>query len=131
MSERKLILGCVALVVVMPFAAQAQQRPTQVPAAQLSEWLSNGATFAGVNAGNGCVFLITGPAGERTQFYSCPNGTSETAKGVQVVEDNMLCGTWSYAPLKQCREWHHVGEAKFELKEKGQSRTTHTIYRLK
>lgn len=121
----------VAVLASAPLAYGQQAASTaQLSSAQLKEILAKETPWAGLNHVNGCVFLITGPAAERIQTYRCPDGSSETVKGVSAVEGDLMCVTWPYAE-KRCAEWHQVGDNTFHQKAKGNSAITHTIYRLK
>jgi hypothetical protein len=127
-ASKRLVLGSV-LAALFPPVAHSQQG-AKLSGGQLREMLANETPWAGVNHASGCVFLVTGPADRRTQFYSCPNEDSDTVRGSQVVEGDMMCVMWQLRP-KRCAEWYHVGGNKFEQKAKGSPAATHTIYTLK
>lgn len=129
------MLGASAVVLLWTPSTPAEQTgktPVRVSGVRLSEWLSHDFSFAGIIHANSCVFLITGPAQNRTQFLSCPDGRTETLTGVQRVEGDVMCAT--FAGLRApnlCREWYEIGQNKFELKPKGRGDVTHTVYKLR
>ena len=125
-----LAFGIVAFALA-PFAhTQEPGKPRRVPGAELREWLSDDAAYAGLNHANGCVFLITGSARHRIQYFMCPDGWSRSVTGSVRFEGDMHCAT--YPDLKEptdCREWHQVGENKFLLRTRGVF--SHTVYKLR
>lgn len=129
------VLGfCVAgasLVAPAAWGQQSTKEPVQVTGAELQAWLSKGFVIAGENHANGCVFIVLGEASQRTQFYSCPTGNTDTVKGTSRVDGNMLCSKWPYAAEEQCREWYRIGENKYEQRDKGSRTKLITLYVVK
>lgn len=120
-----------SLLAPAAWAQQSTKEPVQVSGADLQAWLSKSFVIAGENHANGCVFMILGEASQRTQFYSCPTGNSDTVKGTSRVDGNMFCSKWPYAAGEQCREWYQVGENKYEQRDKGSRTKSVTFYIVK
>ena len=103
-------------------AQQTAVAPNQVPGSQLQLWLDQKFAFAGVNVKNRCYNMTAVQDTTNVQFVSCPDGLATKVAGPARVVGNTLCFTFPYPNLpvaEQCREWHRVGENKYELRDKG------------
>lgn len=133
--HKVIVLGlCVvgaSFVAPAAWGQQSTKEPVQVSGADLQAWLSKGFVYAGEHV-NGCVFIILGEeASRRTNFYSCPDGNSDTVKGTQRVDGNMTCSKWPFDREEQCREWYRIGENKYEQRNKGSRTAVVTLYIVK
>jgi len=129
LSASKGVFGLGLAVLALVPLAHAQQG-TKLSGPQLKEILANETPWAGVNHLDGCVFITTGPAKDRTQFRSCPDGSSSTFKGSQVVEGDLMCITWPNSP-RRCTEWYQLGDNKFQQRANANADARNTIYLLK
>ena len=112
---------------------EVNKPPRRVDGVQLREWISDDSAFAGIDHGNHCVFLITGPTKRRVQYVSCPDGTTVTVIGVTRIDGDMNCTAFEGLRREKnvCREWHQVGENKFLLRSQGATVFSHTVYKLR
>jgi len=132
--HKAIVLGlCTAGALLVSPAAWAQQGDkdaVQVPPGKLQEWVSRGFSYAGVSHQYGCTFLNTGPASDRRQFSYCANGDSNTYKGSQRVEGDMICSKWPWSVGEQCVVWFQIGENKYQQRSKGHRTPSATVYVL-
>jgi len=119
---RKLIgLGpCVVLGVLVVSYAQGQagnEGKTKVTGAELKEWASKDAVYAGINHGNGCAWMVVAfRDGTREQYWNCPVVGSGIFKGTGRVVGDKLCTKYDKiaAGHEQCWELYRVGRNHFE-----------------
>ncbi len=103
-------------------AQQTGVAPNQVPGSQLQLWLDQKFAYAGVNVSNRCYLMTAIHDTTNVQFLSCPDGYTAKLTGPARVVGNTLCTTFPYPDrpvAEQCREWHRIGENKYELRDKG------------
>lgn len=103
-------------------AQQTGVAPSQIPGFQLQIWLDQKFAYAGVNVINRCYVMTAIQDTTNVQFLSCPDGYTTKLTGPARVVGNTLCTTFPYPDrpvAEQCREWHRVGENKYELRDKG------------
>jgi len=132
--QRAMVLGLcvigVSLITATAWTQQGEKNAGQVSSGKLKEWVSRGFAYAGVSHEWGCVFINAGPASDRRQFSYCANGDSNTYKGSQRVEGDMICSKWPWAQGEGCVEWFQVGENKYQQRKKGHRTASATVYVL-
>jgi len=117
-----------ALVAPAIWTQQSDKEAVQVSPGKLQEWVARGFSYAGVSHQYGCTFLNTGPASDRRQFSYCANGDSNTYKGSQRVEGDMICSKWPWSSVEQCVKWFQIGENKYQQRLQGHRSASATIY---
>ena len=106
--------------------------PGQVSGAEVQSWLdTDGFVIAGINAVNGCYFMIRSNREGRRQTLDCPNQAAPfSVTGEGKVVGNQFCSKFSYpdgSKVDVCYDIFKTGENKYETRA-GTARTV--FYRL-